>query len=192
MHVLAEEARDVHARRRERVVDRPTGSAPRRSARVDQPSRARVEVRALHVGERRRDDDAARMVRLRVASRAARGNPATRRARRSSGTCPSRSCSRRCARGNRRRRARAATSCSNSSFGLTFATTRFARRSRRSRARRRQRGRARRSRARRRRPVRIVDAARGALLRHRLRDRAHAADRAWPHCPRLPFTSPNT
>ncbi len=74
-----------------------------------------------------------------------------------------------------------ATSRSNSSFGLTLATTRLARRrSRRLRARRRWRARARRRTRATAAPVRSVDAARRALARHRLRDRAHAAERVAP------------
>ena len=106
MHVLAEQARDVLARRRERVVDR------RRNQHLDDrlarpAARARIEVRALHVRERRRHDDAARMMRLRVAPGSAGKLGQRRRARRSCGTCPTRSDSRRCARENRPARARA-------------------------------------------------------------------------------------
>ncbi|HEY7786892.1 MAG TPA: hypothetical protein VIF33_00100 [Casimicrobiaceae bacterium] len=64
VRVLAEKARDVHAGRRQRRVQR------RRDQHFDdrraRPAKQlRVEIRALHVRERRCDDNAAAVVRLR-------------------------------------------------------------------------------------------------------------------------------
>ena len=191
MHVLAEEARDVHAGRRERIID------DRRNQHLDdrrrRPARRlRVEVRALHVAERRRDHDAARVVRLPRPCPAARRSRAARTARRSCGTFPSRTCTRRCARGSPPADARARRARSNSSFGLTLATTRaraidFAALELDAR-----------------RAPAFDDHARGpaASVRSVTPRAAHSfaiacviapmPPLAWPHWPRLPFTSPKT
>ena len=117
--VLAEQARHVRALRRQRIVERARNHHFHDRRRGDAVG-ARIQVGAVHVGERRRHDDARR--RGAAPPRAGRRSAAARTAPRSCGRWRRRTCSAPCARGNRARAVAASTSFRNRSFGLTLAT----------------------------------------------------------------------